>query len=97
MGKAHRRSAWREPLDPEEEKAFWEKAVFVRSGGLKAAREALAEKRRQRGERGPQKAPTKMRVTLRLSQEVVRYFKAKGAGWQTRVDEALKAFITTLK
>ena len=46
----------------------------------------------QRGElrvRGPQKAPTKERVALRLSPEVVEYFRATGAGWQTRMDQAL--------
>ncbi|MDR3671062.1 MAG: BrnA antitoxin family protein [Holophaga sp.] len=46
----------------------------------------------QRGElrvRGPQKAPTKERVALRLSPEVVEYFRGTGAGWQTRMDQAL--------
>jgi uncharacterized protein (DUF4415 family) len=41
------------------------------------------------GVRGPQKAPTKVRVSLRLSPEVVDYFRATGAGWQTRVDGEL--------
>lgn len=43
--------------------------------------------------RGPQKAPTKVPVSLRLSREVVEHFKATGSGWQTRIDEALKAAI----
>ena len=41
------------------------------------------------GVRGPQKAPTKVRVSLRLSPEVVEYFRASGAGWQTRMDSEL--------
>jgi uncharacterized protein (DUF4415 family) len=41
------------------------------------------------GVRGPQKAPTKMRVSLRLSREVVDYFRATGVGWQTRMDSEL--------
>lgn len=45
------------------------------------------------GQRGPQKQPTKVSVTLRYSPEVVDYFKATGAGWQTRMDEALKEWI----
>ena len=43
--------------------------------------------------RGPQKAPTKVATTIRLSSEVIDYFKAGGHGWQGRMDNALKAFI----
>ena len=43
--------------------------------------------------RGPQKAPTKVALSLRLSPDVVRHFKAGGRGWQTRIDEALKKLI----
>jgi uncharacterized protein (DUF4415 family) len=43
--------------------------------------------------RGPQKAPTKVPVSLRLSPEVVDHFKATGPGWQTRIDDALRAAI----
>jgi uncharacterized protein len=39
--------------------------------------------------RGPQKAPTKVRTSLRLSPEVVEHFKDTGPGWQTRIDAAL--------
>lgn len=42
------------------------------------------------GKRGPQKAQTKQLVSLRLSKEVLDYFKATGRGWQTRIDETLK-------
>lgn len=48
---------------------------------------------RRRGERGPQKAPTKEQVSLRLSPEVLAYFKAGGSGWQTRLDQALKEYV----
>lgn len=48
---------------------------------------------RGRGQRGPQKSPTKQKITMRLSSEVIAYFKATGPGWQTRVDETLKAII----
>jgi uncharacterized protein (DUF4415 family) len=43
----------------------------------------------RRGKRGPQKAPTKKLVSLRLSPEVIEHFKASGPGWQTRIDGAL--------
>ena len=40
--------------------------------------------------RAPQKEPTKIAVSLRLTREVVERFKSKGPGWQARMDEALK-------
>jgi uncharacterized protein (DUF4415 family) len=47
--------------------------------------------------RGPQKSPTKERITIRLSPEVVRRFRATGDGWQTRVDSALKDWLKSHK
>ncbi len=43
--------------------------------------------------RGPQKTPTKERITIRLSPEVVQRFRDTGDGWQTRVDTALKDWL----
>ncbi|MDR0478453.1 MAG: BrnA antitoxin family protein [Burkholderiaceae bacterium] len=43
--------------------------------------------------RGPNKAPTKERISIRLSQETVQYFRATGDGWQTRVDQALREWM----
>lgn len=45
------------------------------------------------GVRGPQKAPTKERVTIRLSRDVVGSFRAMGGGWQGRVDAALRDWL----
>lgn len=45
--------------------------------------------------RGPQKAPLKERITIRLSPEVVEPFRATGNGWQTRLDAALKDWLKT--
>ncbi len=45
------------------------------------------------GIRGPQKAPTKERITIRLSRNVVETFRATGEGWQTRVDAALQDWL----
>ena len=46
-------------------------------------------------QRGPQKSPTKQMTTIRLSPEVMSAFKATGAGWQTRMDAALKDWLRT--
>jgi uncharacterized protein (DUF4415 family) len=43
--------------------------------------------------RGPQKAPTKERTTIRLSRDVLDRFRATGAGWQARVDAALREWL----
>ena len=40
--------------------------------------------------RGPNKAPTKKLVSLRLSGEVIEKYKAGGPGWQSRIDQDLR-------
>jgi len=74
------------------EKAAWAKSVVVKGGGYTAVKAALAAKRKQ-GERGPQRSPTKQSVTIRYSPEVLEYFKATGAGWQTRMNDALRDWV----
>ncbi len=48
---------------------------------------------RRPGQRGPQKAPTKKQVTLRLDREVLAHFRYSGRGWQTRLNDTLKRII----
>lgn len=55
--------------------------------GPEAAAELLKPKR------GPQKAPRKLPICIRLSVEVIEHFKADGPGWQSRIDAALKEWI----
>ena len=43
--------------------------------------------------RGPQKAPRKVPISIRLSVDVAEGLRAKGAGWQSRADEALRAWL----
>jgi len=40
--------------------------------------------------RGPNKAPTKKLVSLRLSGQVIDAYKAGGPGWQSRIDADLR-------
>lgn len=47
----------------------------------------------KKGVRGPQIAPKKVPVSIRLSPDVLAYFKAKGTGWQTKVDDTLRQAI----
>lgn len=43
--------------------------------------------------RGPQKTPTKKAISIRLSEEVLQYFRKTGMGWHTRIDDALKEWV----
>jgi uncharacterized protein (DUF4415 family) len=58
-------------------------------GGIKA-KDLTPEILARIARRGPQKAPTKVAVSIRLSPDVLSHFKAKGPGWQSRIDEALR-------
>jgi len=40
--------------------------------------------------RGPNKAPTKKLVSLRLSGQVIDAYRAKGPGWQSKIDADLR-------
>jgi uncharacterized protein (DUF4415 family) len=67
-----------DPSDAEAARAWLAQADLIRGGKVV-----------RRGKRGPQKAPTKTLVSLRLSPEVIDHFKATGRGWQTRIDSTL--------
>ncbi len=49
------------------------------------------------GERGTQKSPTKIPISIRVSPEVADYFRAKGKGWQGRIDSILKDYVAHQK
>jgi uncharacterized protein (DUF4415 family) len=80
-----------DPDNPE-----WTEAEFARA---KPAREALPDAffealpKRRPGQRGPQKAPTKEFVSLRLDRAVVEHFRKDGEGWRARINDALKRMI----
>ena len=54
--------------------------------------ETVAAVRRYRGQRGPQRNPTKELISLRVDRDVVAAYRATGSGWQTRATAALKAY-----
>jgi len=43
--------------------------------------------------RGAQKSPTKVALSVRLPRQVIDYFKSEGIGWQTKMGNALLAWI----
>jgi len=64
-------------------------ARAVRFSGLPADLQRTLSSRK----RGPQKAPTKVAVSMRLSKDIVDALRETGSGWQGRVDDALRAWI----
>ncbi len=53
--------------------------------------EKFAEASVRRGR--PRVAKPKVSTTIRLSADVIDYFKLDGRGWQTRIDQALREWI----
>ena len=45
------------------------------------------------GKRGPQKAPKKVPISIRLSPDVADGLRATGNGWQGRADDALRSWL----
>lgn len=67
----------------------WTAEDFARSRPISDFPELRDMFERTRGQRGPQKSPTKERVGLRLDPEVLAHFRATGPGWQGRINEVL--------
>ncbi|MCL2831083.1 MAG: BrnA antitoxin family protein [Betaproteobacteria bacterium] len=80
--------------DPElidDDNPEWTEEDFKKAIRFSDLPESLQAKLR-RG-RGPNRAPTKEQISIRLSSETVQYFRATGEGWQTRIDEALREWV----
>ena len=74
---------------PDHENPEWTKDRLrgaMRFGDLPAGLQSVLAPRT----RGPQKAPVKQPVSLRLSPDVLHALRATGPGWQARADDALR-------
>lgn len=89
---------WVDPDDaPELTDADLARAVWTIGGKViseQEGRAAFAKKLRGRPVGSVSKSPKKI-TTIRLSAEVLDAFKAAGAGWQTKIDMALKDWLLT--
>jgi uncharacterized protein (DUF4415 family) len=73
----------------DKENPEWTDEDFARARpGAEALPTSLVRKMR-----GAQKSPTKERITIRLSREVLTRFRASGPGWQGRMDAALRNWL----
>ena len=77
-----------DPNDPDSVDSFWEGASITDKGKVIGTARKI-------GQRGTQKKPTKVQVTLRLSPEVLDFFKSSGKGWQTRMNDMLLKHVHT--
>lgn len=67
-----------------------EAVLFKPFSALPEAEQKMLLKLRRRG---PQKAPRKVPISIRLSPEVVEGLRATGNGWQRRADEVLRSWL----
>ena len=82
---------WADPDDAPE----WTEEQFERAEiavGGKVVSPARGTLTRPRGR--PKKADAKVHIHIRLSPLVLGYFRATGPGWQTRIDEVLRKWVS---
>ena len=79
---------------PDDENPEWTREDFRRARPVLEVAPGIVEAMlRYRGQRGRQKAPTKQLISLRVDRDVVKALRASGAGWQSRANDALKAYV----
>jgi len=92
-------STWVDPDDaPDMSDANLDGAVWQVGGRVVTPEEGMAAMRMAvtRGRPvGTTKANAKQAVTVRYSPEVLAAFRATGAGWQSRMNEALRDWLRT--
>jgi uncharacterized protein (DUF4415 family) len=79
---------WIDPDDAPELTDPWFEGATLRENGVV---------KRLPGQRGPGRKRPKEAVTLRLDAEILEHFRETGEGWQTRINDALKAVIASPK
>lgn len=78
---------------PDAENPEWTREDVQRARPLKDAAPDVVEAVEQaRRGRGPQKTPTKELISLRVDRDVIAAFRASGSGWQSRANDALRAY-----
>jgi uncharacterized protein (DUF4415 family) len=77
------RRVWRDKQDAPELTAKWVEGADLYRG----------KKLVRRGR--PPGSSTKTQTTVRISNDVLRHFRATGRGWQTRIDDALKEYVSS--
>jgi uncharacterized protein (DUF4415 family) len=79
---------------PDHENPEWTAEDFKKAVRLHQLPESL-QRKIANIKRGPQKAPTKVPISIRLSSDVAAGLRATGSGWQSRADEALRSWLAS--
>jgi uncharacterized protein (DUF4415 family) len=88
-GRGYTKEDWDEVSDPHTPTdEQWAQAKPFREMFPEAAAK-IAETLKQA--RGPQRAPTKEMISLRVDRDVLAAYRASGPGWQGRMNAALRA------
>ena len=66
---------------------------FKRAVHARKVPDKVARLRKKARTRGPQKAPLKQPVYMRLDPQIIAHFKAGGRGWQTRLNDVLAKYV----
>ncbi len=82
-------------LNSEEEEARTCAGIAADPDTYELTDEELAELRPLVRPGRPKAESTKVPISIRLSPEVLDFFKTDGPGWQTRIDAALRDWIKT--
>ena len=82
------------PIRPDADNPEWTEEDFSRARPALEVlpKDVVAAIRRYRGQRGRQKNPTKELISLRVDRDVLAAYRASGAGWQAKANEALRAY-----
>lgn len=82
---------WRDPDDaPEWSEAQFARAEVAVAGKVRQPAQGTLTRRRGR----PKKPDAKLHIHIRLSPLVLGYFRATGPGWQTRIDNVLRQWVS---
>lgn len=82
-------------LNTPEEEAAIQRGIDADPDTFVPTDEQFAQMKRR--VRGPQIAPTKQSVTVRYDAEIIERFRASGDGWQSRMNAALRDWLTDHK
>jgi uncharacterized protein (DUF4415 family) len=84
--------AWIDPDEaPELTDEFLEKGVWRIGDRVVTREDASVEDKKRRGR--PNAEETKISTTIRFDADILAAFKAKGDGWQTRTNDALRDWL----
>ena len=82
------------PVDPERVDADNPEWTEIDSrAAVRLDRLPTSLQQKLRGQRGPQKSPRKIQTAVRYDADIIEAFKAGGAGWQTRMNQALREWL----